>query len=273
VIGVLVPAAMQFQGQIARGIHDELVQHNYVAIQLLGEPAPVADEQKELQQIHRLVDRRVDGMIIWPADASVADMHFHEIWERQIPLVTVDRETTSHADHVATDEELGGKLAADHLLSLGHRHVAHMSYPSRPGSITRRREAFVRAFTKGGGEVEVISGEREQLNDVARQLLKLSPRPTAIFAATDIMAMKLYSAAAELGVRIPEDLSVVGYADLPFAEDMYPPLTTIRQDPVMMGRVAGRMLLDRILERVTSKAPQKVFLKPELVVRKSTSSV
>src|SRR5256885_2631763 len=132
-IGVIVPSSMHFHSQVARGIHDELVGFDFVPIQLWANPsAPVnvqaaasgssaADPKStELSQIHRLVDRRVDGIIIWPQDVSVPDVHFQEIWQRHIPLVTVDREATTHADHVGTDEEQGGRLVAAHLLGFKH---------------------------------------------------------------------------------------------------------------------------------------------------------
>src|SRR3954447_17914849 len=144
-VGVIVPSSMHFHGQIARGVHDELVANDFVPIQLWTDPAEDFTKT-ELAQIHRLVDRRVDGVIIWPADVSVPDVHFREIWQRQIPLVTVDRETTTHADHVGTDEELGGRLAAQHLLKLGHRRVAHVTYPKPMGSIARRGAAFKAAI-------------------------------------------------------------------------------------------------------------------------------
>src|SRR3954462_6706156 len=136
VVGLIMPPSMHFHGQIARGIHDELVKNDYVPIQLWSS-THATDKGTELSQIHRLVDRRVDGVIIFPADASVPDVHYREIWERHIPLVTVDRETTTHADHVGTDEELGGQLVAEHLLALGHRQMAHLTYPYQPSSIGR----------------------------------------------------------------------------------------------------------------------------------------
>jgi DNA-binding LacI/PurR family transcriptional regulator len=213
----------------------------------------------------------VDGVIIFPADASVPDIHYREIWERNIPLVTVDRETTTHADHVGTDEEHGGRLVAEHLLELGHRRFAHLTFPNRPGSVARRREAFVKAVKKAGGECKIYEGEKNDLSRLAREMLRNDERPTAVFAATDLMAMKVYSAAAELGLKIPGQLSVVGYADFPFAEDLTPPLTTVRQDPYQIGRVAARILLDRILDRAEDPSPQKVRLKPEPVIRKSTA--
>src|SRR5947208_11379378 len=127
-VGVIMPSSLHFHGQIARGIHDELVAADTVPVQLWVDPA-TETKATELEQIHRLVDRRMDGIIIWPADVSVPDVHFREIWQRHIPLVTVDRETTTHADHVGTDEELGGRLVAEHLLSMGHKHVAHLTFP------------------------------------------------------------------------------------------------------------------------------------------------
>jgi LacI family transcriptional regulator len=270
-IGVIIPASMQFQGTIAQGIHDEIVAHDFVPIQLWAQTTP-AGKATELEQIHRLVDRRVDGIIIWPADASVPDVHFHEIWERNIPLLTVDRETTTHADHVGTDEELGGQLVANHLLELGHRRVAHLTYPNRPGSMSRRRESFIRAMEEGGGDVRLVEAERDELRAAAQRMLENpSDRPTAVFAGTDPMASRVYGVAAELGLRVPEDLSIVGYADFEFARDLVPPLTTVRQDPYKIGRLAGRILLDRILERAETNQPQRVHLKPELVIRKSTA--
>src|SRR4051794_10221582 len=268
-VGIIVPVGMHFQGQIVHGIHDELIKADFVPMQLLADPSPAA-KIAELSQIHRLVDRRVDGMIIWPADASVPDVHFREVWERQIPLVTVDRETTTHADHVGTDEEMGGRLVAEHLLSLGHKHVVHVTYPNRSGSVYRRRDSFIAAMSEAGGHCDVIMAEHDQLIPMIKEALSTPKPPTAIFAATDPIAMTVYSAVLSMGLKIPEDVSVVGYADFPFSRDMWPPMTTVRQDPYTIGRTAARILLDRILERITSSKPQRVHIKPQAIIRKST---
>jgi LacI family transcriptional regulator len=213
----------------------------------------------------------VDGVIIFPVDVSVPDVHFQEIWQRHIPLVTVDRETTTHADHVGTDEELGGKLAAEHLLSLGHKRVVHVTFPSRTGNVHRRAEAFTKRMQKGGAEVEIVGGHLDDIVAPLKETLsRAAKRPTAVFAATDPMATKVYGVVASLGMKIPDDLSVVGYADFPFARDLVPPLTTVRQDPYQMGRIAAQLLLDRILDRAAAEA-NRVHLAPELVVRNSTA--
>ena len=82
--------------------------------------------------------------------------------------------------------------------------------------------------------------------------------------------MRVYSAVFNAGLRIPEDVSVVGYADFPFSRDLWPPMTSVKQDPYLIGRTAARILLDRILDRITSAKPQRVHIKPELMIRKST---
>jgi LacI family transcriptional regulator len=205
-------------------------------------------------------------------DVSVPDVHFQEIWQRHIPLVTVDRETTTHADHVGTDEEVGGRLAAEHLLSLGHKRVVHVTFPHRTGNVLRRADAFTKRMEKGGAEVELVGGQLDDLVQPLKETLsRTSNRPTAVFAATDPMATKVYGVAASLGMKIPDDLSVIGYADFPFARDLVPPLTTVRQDPYQMGRIAAQLLLDRILERAAGEPSKRIHLAPELVVRGSTA--
>ena len=268
-IGVIMPASMWFHGVIAKGVHDELIDGDFVPVQLWTTPRAHTKEL-ELEQIHRLVDRRVDGMIIFPIDVSVPDVHFQEIWQREIPLVTVDRETTTHADHVGTDEELGGRLAAEHLLSLGHKQLLLMTVPGKTGNVFRRAQSFTKIAEQGGAKVDVVTAHPEDDATPLREVLSRTPRVTGVFAAMDPLAMKAYRIAMELGLSIPKDLSVVGYADFPFAVDMPPPLTTVRQDPYQMGRQAARILLDRILDRAQSAAPHRYHFAPELVVREST---
>jgi len=270
-IGVVIPAGLYFQGIIAQGIHDEIVNEDFVPMQLLVGPN-VGAKTTELEQIHRLTDRRVDGIIVWPVDEAVSDAAFSEIASRGIPMVTVDRETAGPSDHVGTDEELGGKLVAEHLLSFGHRRLLHVTYPPRPGPmpLNRRREAFVKAVEAAGATCEVISCNVDQCFEMTLAALSKPERATAIFTATDVIAMKIYGVAAKLCLRIPEQLSVCGYADFTFAKDLVPPLTSIKQDPYSIGKTAAQILLDRILDRSKTTGPQRIYIKPELIARAST---
>ena len=116
---------------------------------------------------------------------------------------------------------------------------------------------------------EVVECRYDDGFDATVELLKGETRPTAIFAASDVIALGVYRAAASLGLTIGSDLSVVGCADLPFARDLTPPLTTIRQDPYEIGRQAVRLLLERLAGKSPSR-PQSSRLPPRLFVRKST---
>jgi LacI family transcriptional regulator len=289
-VGVILPGDSVYQGAIGRGIHDELVARDYVPIQLWvshgveGEAA----RQAELEQIHRLIDRRVDGVVLWPLDASVPERHFGELWDRNIPLVTVDRDTSAATDHVGTDDVLGGELVAQHLLRLGHRHVAHLAGNPLSSSFNARRRGFVEALLSAGATCEVV--EAPTLSDAlgaAKKIFAMNPRPTAIFAARDDAALRVYSAASEMGIAIGRDVSVVGYGDREYCADLYPPLTSVRQNPYEIGRAAAKLLLELAKNGRSGGssdggtlggtpgggAPTKIQMKPELVVRRSTTAI
>jgi LacI family transcriptional regulator len=115
-----------------------------------------------------------------------------------------------------------------------------------------------------------LQAQADSVREQLRQILRGTNHPTAIGCATDPMAMTVYRLANELGLSIPRDLSVVGYADFAFAPDMTPALTTVRQDPYAMGRTAGQLMLERI-SGTAPKKPRKNYIKPELIVRNSTA--
>ena len=272
-IGVMVYPADMFLAHIFDGIHDELIQEDYVPIVLkpdnrnLGPQAPT-----ELDQIHRLIDRRVDGIILRPIRDAASDAYLQAVWDHNIPMVAVDRQIPqTHADFVGSDDEHGAMLAAEHLLALGHRNVAHLAGALFTSPGRTRCEVFKRTILAAGGTCVVVEdqsfnhGEKE-----AQQLLNLNPRPTAIFAGNDIQARFIYLQARKQGLSIPEDLSVVGYADMPFAQDMQPALTTVAQNGKQIGQMAARQVLDRI----DGKAEQGARIQlstPALQIRQSTT--
>ena len=125
-IGVLLPPFPSYD-ELLSGIHDELVQADHVPINIWSASDAVDQsiDAHEVTQIHRLLDRRVDGVILKPVDEAVSDDYLREVWERGIPLVVVDRELPrTHADFVGTDDLEGGRIVARHLLGLGHRRLA-----------------------------------------------------------------------------------------------------------------------------------------------------
>jgi LacI family transcriptional regulator len=188
-------------------------------------------------------------------------------------LIAVDRDIGGgDLDFIGTDDTQGGRLAAEHLLGLGHRRLAHLAAPPADSTARNRKAGFDAAVSKVvGARAKTVDEESWLVDPVAvRELLMHPDRPTAIFCDSDMMVLSVYTAARQTALRIPEDLSVVGFADLHFSASLYPGLTTVRQHPREIGRRAARLALDRIEGRCDSDDPVVVRLEPELIERGST---
>ena len=285
-IGVLVPPHDSFWVAVLAGIHLELTAADYLPITTwIGDcrtiPAVKGNEQAGLDQINRLLDRRVDALILWPSFAVAYYEHYKELMERKIPVVVIDHRlsTENIADLVESDDGLGARLVAEHLLKLGHKHIACLSTRELDWQAwsTRRREEFEKEVQRiGGAEVQSWKSDanEDEILDEATRILTSEPRPTAIFAVSDHLARQVYRAASALGVRIPEDVSVVGFADLDFSVDLWPPLTTVHQHAEDIGRAAAKAVLDRLNGVVEVASPARdIRLPVTLMDRKSTAAV
>ena len=223
---------------------------------------------------------RTDGVIVvtlTPTDEHVAAFH-----DSGIPVVLVD---TDHPQlpSVMEDSVLGGKLATQHLIGLGHHKIAYLSDVlddvfSASAASLRRLKGYRQAMQDAGfalNEAYLKSGRhsREEARRCAAELLALPDRPTAIFAASDTQAIGVMEAARDAGLRVPDDLSVVGYDDLDVAD--YLGLTTVRQSLFESGRRGAQLLLDAI-DGHTSNGVREPVHEPmpvELIVRRSCVAI
>ena len=280
-IGVMVPPSNSHWADIIFGIHDGLIQDDHIPIMLWGKHWREDEKRyagESLEQIHRLIDRRVEGFILWPPIVAAYYDHIQEM--RNIPVVTIDHELPPEygADSVATDEEMGAKLVASQLLGLGHRHFAHFAGSGNKiySWAKLRSEYFQKEINSVPGAtcvvVEQWQHDYSEGVSVAKKLLQMNPRPTAVFAASDQRAQYVYDAAAQLGLKIPQDLSVVGFADLAIAAGLQPSLTTVRQKSYETGNIAARLILER-LETADGEPHnhQRIRVGCELVIRNSTA--
>lgn len=185
--------------------------------------------------------------------------------------MAVDRHLPkTKADFSGTDDRAGGRIATEHLLSVGHRRVAHVSGESCVSTYADRRHGFEEVVAAHG-----VAGSTSACRDcdtyaAALSLLESTERPTAIFTASDLMVPGIYRAAADRGLMIGRDLAVVGFADLSEAQSLVPSISTLRQDSYRIGWQAVQLLMGRI-DGVTSAAtPRSVRLLPELVMRESS---
>jgi LacI family transcriptional regulator len=283
-IGVMAPPMDFYWSQVLYGIHDVLVSQDHVPVILWtahsgpGRRNRTGYEVDELEQIHRLLDRRVDGVILWPPFASLFSDHVHEFSSRDLPVVTIDHELPPEfkADSVGSDETMGGETVAEHLVKLGHRRIGHLAGSAVASWAVKRRTAFELALRRFSGvscvTLEARPGDTNLSVEQARALLEMPDRPTAIFAASDLYAKCVYQAAAEKGLRIPDNLSVVGFSDDDFALEMNPPLTTVRQAGYEIGRKAGELVLGRSLDEVEDERPRREYMPVQLIVRNSTAA-
>lgn len=277
-IGVLVPPYDSYWSNVLTGLHQLLTDEDYMPVTLwAGDGEFFRDNGEGLEQIHKLVDRRVEGLVVWPDFASMYKDYLKELVNRGIHLVVIDHDLENYrlADSVQTDEEQGGRLVAKHLLDLGHTNlgcITEFEKAARSWQLRRRRYFEFAVHTMAPDAQcrtwNMAENDRDAVR-VAREILQSPDRPTAIFADTDHVANDIYNAAADLGVKIPDDISVVGFSGLDFTKGMRPPLTTVRQNAVEVGRCAGRVIVHRI-EKKLSGPVSTLRVGCELIVRQST---
>lgn len=279
-IGVVIPPYDSFWIGVLAGIHDRLGKADYLPITVwLGDlqhmPHFEADEEQGIRLMNRLLDRRVDGLILWPPFGLAYYHHARELLDRTVPVVMIDYHSDAAiCDAVATDEAAATQLVARHLIDLGHRQVAYLSsreVESQRWAMDRRR-GLERAFAAAGIRLVVskLNAAGTNAPEIAGRLLRNSPRPSAIITATDHEAIDVYRAAGKAGLRIPDDLSVVGFADLDFAAAMSPPLTTVRQRAAEIGAQAVALMLERIESPPADQGYRDVRVEADLIVRGST---
>ena len=275
-MGVMVPPYDSYWTQVIAGIHNALAaaDHVYIHAWCSEELTNGGSYNHILQkQLHRMIDRRVDGIILWAHLAPLYDEHLvKDLEARDLPVVTIDHELP-FADSVETDEKLGARLAARHLLELGHRHVAHLAWDDSYKWAQLRRSYFEQEIASAANAtcVTMMTEKDEQVASLTHKLLSSKPRPTAIFACSDRVAKLIYETVNQMGFRIPDDLSIVGFADLEFASWMQPALTTIRQDGIETGRTAARLLVDRSEGKLKETKPQRLRISCKLINRGSTA--
>jgi len=275
-VGVMIAFShSSFTSNELFGIHDALIERDYAPLMLIARP----NQTTVLEQIHRLLDRRVDGIILGQGQESTQEEDLRDVWKRQVPLVAVHSplKGTRHAGFVATDEAVGGRLALRHLVEQGHRRIGYVTWRVGYGNLIAREKAFLgeaAAYPEIQCEVVEVSAAASPQGTVEMlDFLKRPDRPTALALGGDTLARGVYQAAFRLGIRIPEDLSVIGFSDHEFSRHMDPPLTTVHEFPYEIGRKAVELILNRI-ERDGEEelAPESVLIPPELLVRGSTSS-
>jgi LacI family transcriptional regulator len=270
-VGVLIPDITNpVFPPIIRGIEDVFGAAGYTAI-LANTDNDVAREREVLAS---MLARRVDGLIL--ATALRHDPLVDRCLADDIPLVLVNRTVARRGvSCVVNDDALGSRLAVAHLARLGHRRIAYVSGPLDVSTGHARHRGFLAAMKAQGlradhGLVQVCQAFTEGEGRRAfRELWARHPDFGAVAAGNDMLALGCLDALRELGLRVPGDVSVVGFNDMPMVEKLDPPLTTVRIPHYRIGAEGARCLLARLRDRAAP--PERIVLHPELVVRASTA--
>jgi Transcriptional regulators len=267
-IGLLIPDIQNpFYVDVIRGI-EETAYANSSAV-LIGNFSQ--DAEKEKLYINILKSESVDGFVVAPHD--VRDPFVEDLIRERYPVVCIDRGLSNFStDIVKSDNEKGAFNAVEHLIKIGHKRIAHITgNPSIP-TTQERINGYMAALKKYGIPVDetIVRGRASDFRsgvEITAELLDLEEPPSAIFTANNLLTLGSLEKIHERGLKIPEDIAIVGFDDMYWAASLNPPLTAVRQHGLEIGKRAIELLYQRIDD--PSRLPANVIIHTELMVRRS----
>lgn len=267
-VGLLIPNGINpYFAELARGVEDFYERNGYCVILCNSDD----DLEKQSNYLRVLLEKRIDGLVIASAggDRDLADTLGH----LNIPVVIVDRDVAGvSADTVQIDHEAGARLAANHLIELGHRKIACISGPAAVGVSVQRIRGFRRALEEAGIAVRsdwIVEGDFSSPGGYGAAQLLLKDPPTAIFAGNDMMGLGVLRALAERGLKVPDDVAVIGFDNVELGQFFYPALSTVGHSVRQIGEIAARALLQRMSGEEKAR-PRRLTIAPALFMREST---
>lgn len=273
IIGVIIPTADRaFFASVVRGIEEIANKLNYMVIICQSHDS----YEKEVQIIESLLSARVDGIIASIGKNTETFEHYKRPLENGIPLVLFDRTTDAlEVSQVVIDDYLGAYKVVEHLIQQGCRRIAHFTSPKKVSIFKERLRGYTDALKDHGipFEEELVIKSNLQLEDgiaSMQQLLALKERPDAVFSASDFGAMGAMQVLKERKIKIPQEVALASFGNDPFTSFTDPPLTTVNQFSVTMGKITAELFFEHFRNNGKELVPQKTVLKPELIVRASS---
>lgn len=270
-IGVIVPEIVHyFFSTVISGIEDEVYDTGYQVMFCQSNET----YEREIRAVETLLSGRVDGILVSMAKTTFEFGHFRKILDDGVPLVFFDRVCEEiETDRVIVDDEKGAYDAVNHLIKTGCRNIIHLAGPANLKIGQERKEGYIRAVTGAGLEVKkeniIRCDTAEDARLIVPQLLKRVPRPDGIFAVNDLTAAEALKIIKAAGLKIPADISVVGFTSGMISDITDPPLTSVEQHGYTIGREAARILIERIENRAPESPVTRII--QTLLVIKGTS--
>jgi LacI family transcriptional regulator len=275
-LGFVVPELLHsFFSEIVRGVSSALQGSGYTLVTASSEQDP----KVEKQAVEQLIARGVDALLVASTQWTVE--MFRRVEEAGIPYILIDRSFTGlAANFVGVNDEEVGALATRHLAEIGCQRIAHIG-GSELSPVVGRMEGYKRTLAKLGltADPELIYSVEhvEELGDATgyqatKKLLQLKPQPDGIFCYNDAIAYGAISAVLDAGLRVPEDVAIVGCGNILYNKFLKIPLSSIDQQTASIGQKAGKLAL-QLIEAGEPIPPSRILLEPKLVIRKSTQRV
>ncbi len=272
-LGFVVPDLLHsFFSEIVRGVSSALQNTEYTLVTTSSEQDP----KREKQAVEQFIARRVDVLLVASAQWTVE--MFRRVEEAGIPYILIDRSFTGLAAHfIGVNDDEVGALATRHLAEIGCKRIAHIG-GSELSPVVGRMEGYKRTLLKLGlpSDPELIYNVEhvEELGDATgyqatKKLLTLKPRPDGIFCYNDAIAYGAISAVLDAGLRVPEDVAIVGCGNILYNKFLKIPLTSVDQQTALIGQKAGKLAL-QLIEAGEPVPPQRILLEPKLILRQST---
>jgi LacI family transcriptional regulator len=272
-IGVIIPTVdRNFFASVLRGIEDVLNGTNYNVIICQSSDSL----EKEKSNIKALLEAQVDGIFASYAKETTDFKHYEEVHNRGIPLILFDRMQDSFdVDAVVIDDYLGAFKATEHLIEQGCTRIVHFSGPQNVSIYRDRKRGYEEALKKHDlpfDEEFILNSDLklEAGKSLAEEIISWDQLPDAIFSSSDYAAMGAMEVFKNNGLRIPEDVAIVGFSNESFTSIVDPSLTTVDQHSKKMGQFTANLFLDRMQEKDIPHTPSKTVLNPELIIRKSS---
>lgn len=273
IIGIIVPTAdRSFFSSVVRGIEEiaNKGKYNVMICQTYD------NYEKEVATVEALLNARVDGIIASHGKETVNFDHFLKVKERGIPLIFFDRSNDEiEVSHVVIDDFLGAYKATEHLIQQGCKRIAHFTNVRKISIFKERLRGYREALLDNGlqfNETMVVESNL-QLEDgrtSMEKLLKLKNPPDAIFSSSALSTMGAMQVLKERGIRIPQDVALVAFSNEIFTSFTEPSLSAVDQHSMRLGNAAAEIFLEEIAAGNKKFIPQKIVLKPELIIRESS---
>ena len=273
IIGIIVPTADRtFFSSVVRGIEEiaNTAKYNVMICQTYD------NYEKEVSTVEALLNARVDGIIVSHGKETQNFDHFLKVKERGIPIILFDRSNDElEVSNVVIDDFLGAYKATEHLIQQGCKRIAHFTNARKISIFKERLRGYREALLDNGLKFDesLVVDSNLQLEDgrnSMEQLLKRKDIPDGVFSSSAYGVLGAMQVLKEKGFKVPEDVALVGFSNEPFTSFTEPPLSTIDQHPMRMGNAAAEIFLEEIAVKDKKFIPQKIVLKPEMIIRQSS---